>query len=639
MLLKALRLALCFVALSGGMAAAATYYVSEAGWDDTDGLSPDTPWRTLGRVNAAPLQPGDTVLFRRGGSWRGQLRAQSGSAAGAITYGAYGEGTLPALIGSVEKNRPEDWVEEDPNLWSTREPVPVGESLLPNAAFTEEAVPWMLHNEGGAKASAARDTEVFDSAPASCRIACQTPGGRGCDIQWYISGFSVTEGAWYQLTFRAKSSVPFALSMPRLMKAGPPYTGYDALPAAAPRPVDADWRTFSLFYKARQSADDGRLTLFLGAELPAGAALHVDDIRLLQCAPGDMLARDVGNIIFNHEASCGVKEWNREDLKEQGQYWYDEERRTVTLWSQKNPALYYTDIECALRDHIIDQSNVSHVVYENLALRYGAAHGIGGGNTHHITVRDCELSYIGGGDQSGGDKTVRFGNGIEFWGSAHDCLVERCRLWEIYDAALTNQSSGPDTPHYNIVYRFNVIWNSEYSFEYWNRPEKSATHDICFDNNTCVNAGHGWGHTQRSDPSGRHLCFYTSPASIASFHIRNNIFYEALGNAFYAPTWTPEQIGALDMDHNAWYQAQGDMISVAGQKYPMGSFDEYRAAWAKEPHSLVTVPSFIDSGRRDFRLDTTSAGIDAGTDLGYAPDFDRKPVPQGLKPDIGAFER
>jgi len=59
-------------------------------------------------------------------------------------------------------------------------------------------------------------------------------------------------------------------------------------------------------------------------------------------------------------------------------------------------------------------------------------------------------------------------NGIEFWSNARDCLVEGCRLWEIYDAALTNQGNGTNQ-QVNITYRDNVIWNSEYSFEYWNR--------------------------------------------------------------------------------------------------------------------------------------------------------------------------
>ena len=79
-----------------------------------------------------------------------------------------------------------------------------------------------------------------------------------------------------------------------------------------------------------------------------------------------------------------------------------------------------------LARHIIDQSTAQlRRSTTDLALKYGAAHGIGGRNTHHITSRNCDFGYIGGGDQIGGDRTVRFGNGVEFWGDAHDNLVER----------------------------------------------------------------------------------------------------------------------------------------------------------------------------------------------------------------------
>ena len=133
---------------------------------------------------------------------RGQLRPQSGDETAVITYGAYREGPLPVLLGSVERTI-EDWIEEAPNLWATREPVPAGTSPITNADFSEASVPWTLFVEGGAGAGSARDTEVFHSAPASCRITCQQPGKAASDIQWYFAGFSVEAEQWYLLTFRA----------------------------------------------------------------------------------------------------------------------------------------------------------------------------------------------------------------------------------------------------------------------------------------------------------------------------------------------------------------------------------------------------------------------------------------------------
>jgi len=64
--------------------------------------------------------------------------------------------------------------------------------------------------------------------------------------------------------------------------------------------------------------------------------------------------------------------------------------------------------------------------------------------------------YIGSGQQPGRViGRVRYGNGVEFWADAHDNLVENCKIWEIYDAAFTNQAYA--NSQYNIVYRNNVI--------------------------------------------------------------------------------------------------------------------------------------------------------------------------------------
>ena len=58
---------------------AATWHVDSVGGDDAaDGATPATAWRSLDRVNRATLAPGDRVLFKRGGLWRGTLHPASG---------------------------------------------------------------------------------------------------------------------------------------------------------------------------------------------------------------------------------------------------------------------------------------------------------------------------------------------------------------------------------------------------------------------------------------------------------------------------------------------------------------------------------------------------------------------------------
>lgn len=76
-----------------------TYYVDQTlGDDDNDGLSTDNPWKTISKVNSSSFIPGDQILFKKGEVWREKLTVpSSGSAADAITIGAYGTGDAPII--------------------------------------------------------------------------------------------------------------------------------------------------------------------------------------------------------------------------------------------------------------------------------------------------------------------------------------------------------------------------------------------------------------------------------------------------------------------------------------------------------------------------------------------------------------
>ncbi len=69
-----------------------TYYVSSSdGHDSDDGLSQVNAFQTIDPVNSLSLQPGDTILFKCGDTWRGEMLTieESGTAAHPITFGSY----------------------------------------------------------------------------------------------------------------------------------------------------------------------------------------------------------------------------------------------------------------------------------------------------------------------------------------------------------------------------------------------------------------------------------------------------------------------------------------------------------------------------------------------------------------------
>ncbi|MBR6719301.1 MAG: hypothetical protein IKL74_00135 [Clostridia bacterium] len=71
----------------------ATYYIDLIeGKAENDGLSEKTPAKDIFSLG---VKPGDTVLFKRGTFYRGNLDAVWGEKGNVITYGAYGKGKTP----------------------------------------------------------------------------------------------------------------------------------------------------------------------------------------------------------------------------------------------------------------------------------------------------------------------------------------------------------------------------------------------------------------------------------------------------------------------------------------------------------------------------------------------------------------
>lgn len=97
-------------AAAGGIAApqpavastGTTYYVSSStGSDQNSGTSESVPWKSLTKVDATTFQPGDTILFKAGDAWTGQLWPKgSGSSGAPVQINAYGTGAKPRIAGA-----------------------------------------------------------------------------------------------------------------------------------------------------------------------------------------------------------------------------------------------------------------------------------------------------------------------------------------------------------------------------------------------------------------------------------------------------------------------------------------------------------------------------------------------------------
>jgi hypothetical protein len=77
-----------------------TYYVdADNGRDDYPGLSPDSAWKTICKVNSMRFGPGDSVLFKNGGKWIGPLNPSgSGTSEELLVFSQYGvDGDKPLI--------------------------------------------------------------------------------------------------------------------------------------------------------------------------------------------------------------------------------------------------------------------------------------------------------------------------------------------------------------------------------------------------------------------------------------------------------------------------------------------------------------------------------------------------------------
>ena len=90
------------VKAEGNTANGTTYYVdSNGGNDSNEGTSESKAFQTLDKVNALDLEPGDTVLLKRGSVFEDQAltftKEDSGTAEAPVRISAYGEGNRPQI--------------------------------------------------------------------------------------------------------------------------------------------------------------------------------------------------------------------------------------------------------------------------------------------------------------------------------------------------------------------------------------------------------------------------------------------------------------------------------------------------------------------------------------------------------------
>jgi hypothetical protein len=122
--------------------------------------------------------------------------------------------------------------------------------------------------------------------------------------------------------------------------------------------------------------------------------------------------------------------------------------------------------------------------------------------------------------------------------------------------------------------------------------------------------------------------------TITALMITNNIIYshaDREGNASYS---IAPQSNANIENNCVYTSGAGSLIRYDGDAYSWSSWQ----ILGYDIQGINADPEYRNPAQADFHLQEGSPCIDAGLDVGLAQDFDRISIPQGLKPDIGAFE-
>jgi hypothetical protein len=150
--------------------------------------------------------------------------------------------------------------------WGARRE-PLGEELLRNAAFADNAKGWVVEQHRGARAACT-------SADGEATLRVENPADGGWAVQLNQRGFAVRKGALYTVRFRAAADTPRRVTA-TVMQAHEPWL---SLGWQTRLELDRDWKSFSFTFVA--GADDADARFGFNDLAQAGAAFRFASVSL-----------------------------------------------------------------------------------------------------------------------------------------------------------------------------------------------------------------------------------------------------------------------------------------------------------------------------------------------------------------------
>lgn len=312
---------------------------------------------------------------------------------------------------------------------------------------------------------------------------------------------------------------------------------------------------------------------------------------------------DVGIIVFNHGEAAGFMKFGLMAMTQNNDYYYSIGESLLYLYSDKgSPDKIYQSIEIGSNRRIFaGWGGRNDIVIDNLSLKYTGSHAIDFyENNDNIKITNCEIGWIGGSVQH---SFVRYGNGIQFFGSSSNVVVENNWIYQCYDAAVTFQNSVNSAQAIekgigkfeNIRFSGNLLEYANYLFEFFSATYEGTTLGVGHMKNIYVNdnimrfAGYEWSNSQRRGDTTSFITGWRRVYNIINFNIKNNIFDCSTNQFVFWETGGVVQTG-LNISENTYFMKK----NATGRAMHFG-VDEGLNVFASNQSQLEVAVAYFDS--------------------------------------------
>ena len=582
--------------LGWGSCHAATFYVDcDFGNNSNDGRSPAAAWESFTNISASNVSTGDSVLLKRGCSWRETLIAPASS----VMISDYGSGTLPLIIGSDPITG--TWTSAGGNVWQLSTAEVAGMWFFENGTTPETATDSDIHH--GFKRAALGDlSQEYDFFWGADVLSVYSPNGDPSTAYSRLEQVNRYGAAIWDKTNVTLQNIETGFSSYGVFVNGES-TGIQV------QNMEANWNWTAGVY-----SQDSEVTI------------------------QDVTAHDnYAHGVFLYDANHNAK--RKEVL---GGHFYNHD----TIESDDNFALRGGGVMAFFADNILVQGvETDHNAY---GLKIAAERDMGtnpppatcistsnnvdfkSNNVHHnifqgIDVDECSNTVT----IEGNTISHTTNQGVHIEQGATGVTV----LKNIFHNNVTSYTTTP--PTYNNWYAG--------ALNIQNVNGTSAHHNLFYDEYAAISINSGTVGNGSDNTEIYNNTIYDAQVGIkiannsTGTNIRGNIFSN-IGHHFYAVS--SDSSSGFVSDYNIFYEESGTDDRFYWQKDEWEAAENY-ATWQGrgfDAHSFHIDPLLTDPANQDFVPQITSDAVDNGVNLGFTTDYNDTSVPQNELYDIGAHE-